>query len=376
MDGAGEPLAARHDTGREEDEARFEPFETRLYRVIPLPFSLLTGLIFALVFGLYVLIAQSTGNPSFIVLEGPDGWSMPNVSWVGFILSLIFTAGIAFTEGGRRMWAREREALLRALEPSGAGQVEGLGRGIARRWRGRYWIAFYLGVASAIVFNLIMTVSMGGNVLRYLDSVGLWFLIVGPPLYGIGFRAAVDVARESSELKTLIRRHLEVDLFHLDRLAVFGRSGLKSARSWMIMAAILLLFLIDPANPEALFASSQLIVTIPTFLASVAGGLVLLLSTLSPVHRKIREAKAAELERIHAQMALLRPRALGGDTEAAGALAGLTDYEVWVDSRPEWPVSEGITTRLSLYVLLPILPILGSYVFEKIADQLVSGSPV
>ena len=61
---------------------------------------------------------------------------------------------------------------------------------------------------------------------------------------------------------------------------------------------------------------------------------------------------------------------------ASSALAGLTDYEIWVAQRPEWPLSTGLATRFSLYILLPILPIVGSYLFEKLADQFVTGGPV
>ena len=42
----------------------------------------------------------------------------------------------------------------------------------------------------------------------------------------------------------------------------------------------------------------------------------------------------------------------------------------------EATVSAGVTTRFSLYVLIPVIPIIGSYVFEKLADQFVSGGGV
>ena len=116
--------------------------------------------------------------------------------------------------------------------------------------------------------------------------------------------------------------------------------------------------------------------TIPVVGVSVLGGLFLLTSAVHPVHKEICAAKQAELGRIHAEMDRVRNRALAGDAEAASALAGLTDYEVWITNRPEWPVSSGVSTRFSLYILLPLLPILGSYIFEKIADQLVTGTPV
>ena len=102
------------------------------------------------------------------------------------------------------------------------------------------------------------------------------------------------------------------------------------------------------------------------------GAIMVFTSAVRPVHDKIREAKAAELDRIHEAMAEQRERALAGDPEAAGALAGLTDYEQWIEKRPEWPLSPSVTTRLALYVLIPILPIIGSYVFELVADFVIA----
>ena len=369
------PLDAKPDTP-EPPSRHFQPAEVRVYARSPLGFFGTTALIFLLAYGFYIAVATVTQRPPVFEPDGNGAWVMTQVSWIALVLSLIFTAGTAFTESGRQMWEREGDALIDALTPSGAIEVEALKAGIPDSWRRQYLIIFGVGALTGIAFNGFMIMSGGFTPGEYVQSVGLWFLVISPLLYGIGFRAGVDVARESGALKALIRTHLSVDLFHLERLTVFGRIGLKAARSWLVMAAILLLFLINPNNPQQIFDASQLWLTIPIMGLSVVGGLFLLTSAIHPVHLKICEAKRAELGRIHAEMATVRARALAGDAAAASALAGLTDYEVWVDNRSEWPVSSGVTTRFSLYILLPLLPILGSYVFEKIADQLVTGTPV
>ncbi|WP_203291128.1 hypothetical protein [Maricaulis parjimensis] len=351
----------------------FQPAEVHAYRLSPFGFRLTTLLIFAVLYGAYILIAELSSGPSLFE-TGPDGQVLlTRVAWIAIVLSLIFTAGTAFTENGMRLWALEADDLAAALGGAGAEEARKLPLGIPVSWRGRYVILFLAGAAAGLGFNVFMILGNGFTISGYLGSVGLWFLLVSPFLYGIGFRAGADVARESGVLKAIIREHLEVDLFHLDQLEVFGRIGLRSARTWMIMAAIILLFLINPNAPDELFATDQLGMTIPVVTASVLGGLFLLASALYPVHAKIRAAKQAELDRIHGEMAQMRDKALSGDAEAASALAGLTDYEIWVNNLREWPVSASVTTRFSLYILLPVIPIVGSYLFENLADRLVSG---
>ncbi|MHA6287869.1 hypothetical protein [Maricaulis sp. CAU 1757] len=350
---------------------RFQPFEFHLYDRSPLSFWLTTVGLLVLTYGFYVLVAELTGRPPMVVEEAGQR-VIPQVAWIGFVLSLILTAGIAFTEAGRRLWQEESEALARALSPSAGPAISGMVAGAPMSWRSAYRGVFLAGALAGLAFNLFLMVSMQVAPWTYMQSIGLWFLVVSPPLYGTGFRAGVEVARESREIKALIRDHLEVDLFRLDDLAVFGRLGLRAVRSWLIMAAILLLFLIDPGNPS-LFAADQIWVSIPAVLASILGGLVILWNTLHPVHVRIQAAKKQELERVHEEMRKAREAALAGDRSAASALAGLTDYEIWVGQRPEWPVSAGLTTRMSVYVLLPLIPILGSYLFEKLADHFIAG---
>jgi len=346
---------------------RVDTLEFILYRHSPFGVVGTTMVIFLVVYGLYILIAQVTQSPPFLYQTDAGVWTAHKVSWIAFVLSLIQTAAIAFAGSSSGRWETDTEDLALAVGPAGQQAVDNLSLGAPVEWRASYHRLFWFGFVFGIAFNVVMMVTEGTAPLDYVRSIGLWFLIVSPILFGTGFRAGMDVSRRSREIKDLIAQHLDVDLFHLERLNAFGRIGLRAARSWMIMAAILLLFML---NPE------QLWITIPTIAATAAGGVFILTSALNPVHRKICAAKAAELDRIHEEMARVRDRALAGEDAASSALAGLTDYEIWVAQRPEWPLSTGLATRFSLYILLPILPIVGSYLFEKLADQFVTGGPV
>ncbi len=355
------------DTGPQaEPEARFDNIEYIVYQRSPFGMVGNSALVFALTYGLYVLIAQLTQSPPFLYQNAAGDWVTHQVSWIAFVLSLILTAAVAFAGSAKGRWETEVEDLARALPEHGRSAAEDLAKGAPVSWRTRYYGLFWIGFVFGILFNFAL-MNPADGILAYINSVGLWFLIVSPLLFGTGFRAGMDVARRSREIRAVIAGYLDVDLFHLDRLSVFGRIGLRAARSWMIMAAILLLFMLDP---------DQLWIALPTILATAAGGVFILTSALNPGHRKICAAKAAELDRIHEEMARVRDRALAGEDAASSALAGLTDYEIWVAQRPEWPLSTGLATRFSLYILLPILPIVGSYLFEKLADQFVTGGPV
>ncbi|WP_412545030.1 hypothetical protein [Maricaulis sp. MIT060901] len=344
---------------------RYTPMENLLYRRSPFGFWGTTIAIFVISFGSFLLICHITQRPPIYEVAADGSISFPSVVWIGFVLSMILTSALSLSENGVRLWRAVEEDLVRALKPSGENAARAFAAGVPVSWRGRYLGFFAAGALAGLGFNAFMIVVNAGTLERYLSSIGLWFLVFAPFLYGLGVRAGVDVARESSELKTLVRDHLQVDLYHLDRLHVLGRIGLRAALSWLLMAAVLLLFVAAP---------SQMTMGLISIGISIAGGMWVFWSAVKPAHEQIREAKSAELERIHERMALLRDAALAGDVEAASALAGLTDYEQWIEQRPEWPLSPSVTQRFALYILIPVLPIIASYLFEKVADLVLGAT--
>lgn len=352
------------DTSKTQEE-RYEPLELAIYSRSPLGYWGTTIALFVFSMGSYALIATLTQRPPLIEFNEDGSWHADNVVYIAFVLSAIFTAAPAISENGRRYW--ERFAVeMAATVPEAAKPLAlqfGDGRLSVKKRPIYRWLLVF-GLIGALIQNAIIMVFMGATPLFYLGTVGLWFLLTSPLLYGMGLRAGYDVSREGGELKRFIREHVEIDLFHLDRLDIYGRIGLRAALSWMIMAAVLLLFVVDPRQIWAGLVGLGF---------AGAGALTIFTSAVRPVHDKIRAAKEAELQRIHEAMAEQRERALSGDSEAAGALAGLTDYEIWIQQRPEWPISPTVTLRFSLYVLIPVVPIIGSYLFENIADFVLLG---
>lgn len=343
---------------------RFTPIESLIYRHSPLGFWGTTIAIFLVSFGSFLLICQITQRPPIYEIAADGSMTFPNVVWIGFVLSMILTTALSLSENGVRLWRAVEEELVLTLNADGEHAARAFAAGVPTSWRSRYLSFFFAGALAGLGFNVFMIVVNVGSFGLYVQSVGLWFLVFAPILYGLGVRAGVDVARESGELKRIVREYLVVDLYHLDRLHVLGRIGLRAALSWLLMAAVLLLFVVDP---------TQMVVGIIAVMIAIGGGLMVFTSAVRPAHEQIRAAKAAELERIHDRMAQLREPALAGDVEAASALAGLTDYEIWIEQRPEWPLSPTVAQRFALYILIPVLPIIASYLFEKAADLLLLG---
>ena len=233
------------------DPGRFTPLEARLYALLPLDYRITTLLVFVLCFGSLILITWISQAPPPLMIEaGEDGavrYEIHGAVWASFVLSLIMTAALGLSEGTRRLSRSEEVALAASLKPDTPAETARL-RGAPDSWKPWYRGALIAGLIGGLLFNAFMVFGPASMPLdRYLGSIGLWFVLFSSPLYALGFRAGVNLAREASELSRIVRDHLDVDLFHLERLQVYGRIGLRGAFSWMVMAAIIMLFLASPS---------------------------------------------------------------------------------------------------------------------------------
>ena len=346
---------------------RFTLLEARFFELSPLGFWPTLLAVFLFAFGSALAIAHFTQQPPILDEIGTSGvYRLEPVLWVCFVLSLILTAALGLAESGRRMWVRETRQLAAALKPEGEAAAKALVDGAPANWRGRYTGFLIGGVLAGFGVNIAIMLAMGAPVGAYFSSIGLWFFLFSSPLYALGLRAGVDLARESGELRSVIRDHLHVDLLNLERLQVFGRIGLRGALSWMIMAAIMLLFVLDP-SAEAGSEINAIATLIALPLAGV-GGTVIFISAVSPVRKAVQSAKTAEIEAIRVRISEERGRILDPQAETRGKLAELLAYQDWVEKRPEWPISAPVTTRFALYVLIPAIPWFGA----ALADRIIS----
>ena len=133
----------------------FQPAEVHVFRLSPLGVLATSLILFVLVYGFYVLVAETTNGPGLFEFSETGQALLTRVAWIAFVLSLIFTAGIAFSETGRRLWEMEADDLSRALGETGRHAALDLQKGIPDAWRGRYLTAFLIGALAGLGFNAL-----------------------------------------------------------------------------------------------------------------------------------------------------------------------------------------------------------------------------
>ncbi len=172
---------------------------------------------------------------------------------------------------------------------------------------------------------------------------------------GAHAQGSVRMARGFSQ----IGQRARVQLLRREDLTPFAQCGLRLSRYWFVGSAIALLLVFDLRVPGLVLG---------VIVATVALGVATLLLPCVGVHRKLRVAKAEELDRVRSAIeegrdALLRP----GASEPAGDLPALLAYEARVQAVGEWPFGTPTLLRFALLVLLP----LGSWVAGALVERLV-----
>jgi hypothetical protein len=335
-------------------------FEARLHRISPLP-PIATGLVIAaLLSGAYALLALQVGQDFLDVTEA--GVQINPGSWAAFVISLIFAAALTMPERARAEWEAALPKLEATLDEEGRALARAIAVGPSRsRWR-RAAVAFAIGAGGGVGFNLWLMRSADLSIAEFAQSTGLWFLIIQPLLFGLGVRAAVQLSDDDKDIARLVRAHLTVDLAQLNALEIYGRLALRGALSWLVMAAIILLFFVFAA-PVAVSIGALV-------LALIAGGYAFA-STIGPVVQRASAARDAKLAEVRAQIAAAGDKLLS-DADPVQPLGELTAYESWLEKRPVWPISAPVSRRLALYGLIPVLAWFGAAAAELLLDRIAA----
>jgi len=174
--------------------------------------------------------------------------------------------------------------------------------------------------------------------------------------------AEVTVARRFSEIGA---SWTAVDLLDLSPLAPFARHGLRSVLIWTGLTILTsLLFLVSWAQASARVALVLILVVATAVLILPVRG----------VHRRVREEKRAELERVRAELRAERDAELAAHAGGGGAgarLANLIAYEQRIESARSWPFDPGTLLRFGLYVTLGVGSWLGGAVVERLLGLLL-----
>lgn len=199
-------------------------------------------------------------------------------------------------------------------------------------------------ISSSMIFNLAVVVFF-------------WIFFI---------QLVIALFRNSLKFDEIGREHVTIDLIDPDRLTPFARVGIRNIL--LLSGAFMIL-------PLAFINTSEYLQGVLTSILIVLPiGLILLILPMKSVRIRVKEAKQAELE--------LVSRALRGDKDALKDsrvikdeedqnLSSLIMYRQMISEIREWPVNAPIITRLTLYVIVPLLAWVGAALVERVVDYVL-----
>jgi len=335
-------------------------FEARLFDISPLGFWSTAIALFVIPVIAFFLIAELNGYPTARIADA-GGLVVPGATVFALLLSTIFTAAVSLSAAAETLAPRVKTALSLTLRDGDEAVDQYVTH---RKGRGRRgWVPILLGTSIGIGMNVFpLGALVETSLLEYIQSPGIWFLIISPLLFILLARAIQSMGAESRAMRDLATDQLVVDLDNPDRLHVYGQIALRSALSWLIFAAIGVAFLGTGASWSG---------ALPMILGAGVLAIASFLLALRAVHSRIVDEKTAALTDIRARLSNLRDAAFSGNMSAAAALAGMTAYEARLERLREWPISAPVTTRFFLYILIPVAAWLGAALAERMVSSVI-----
>lgn len=330
-------------------------FEQRIFVLSPFGTFVTALIIFVLLFGLFVIAASAEGVLLYEV--GPGRFTIEPVLRMAFTLSLMLCTALFIQRYTRVKERADHAAFVAVLRP---GAMDKRSLVDLTPQSARLGLFTAIGVALGLVLGWPL---FGSDMLSRPQppyAVFAWFLIVNTALV-TAFARGVELSRSGSRATAeAIDEDLVVDLLRIDTLAVWGRSAARFALIWFTVSAVSCLFFVG--NGLTGFTISML----ATFLAL---GIWVFVRPMERVHRKIRDAKHAELERIRGQIDILRDAAVT-DASAATRLQVLLAYESRIVAAPEWPFDQTTLVRVGASALILTVPWFGQAIAAYVVDHL------
>lgn len=334
------------------------PWALRLFDRVPLPAFWVGVAIGLAVFALFLVYTAAFGaGPA--QLEGVRGEG----NWAAEIIQDLFLGfTLAIAAASVRGAVRDFESLLPVLDESGRDAVR-LRREILT-WRPLpVWaLAIASGLFSGLTTPVDPTLWEGARFPGYGHPTAIWLAARNfADWWAVGFAMMLELqlGRRFSHLGAHLR---DVDLLDRTALAPFGRRALRNVAMWMLLGAFLSL------NYAGRGWAGEMLPLALVSLGSFA--VVAFLLPLLGVHRRLREAKAAELESVRKAIRAARERALAtpGLESPGGRLADLLAWEARVADASEWPIDASVLARLAVYVGVGLGSWVGAAVVQRFVD--------
>jgi hypothetical protein len=187
-----------------------------------------------------------------------------------------------------------------------------------------------------------------------------WFLLATIALSMLFARGVALTRAGNRATKQFIDSELDIDLLRVDKLTLIGRSAARTALIWFGVSAVLCLFFTSDGITSF---------TVALVLGSIGMGIAIFVATMSHVHRRIREAKAHELEHIRSQIEAVRHEA-HASADAAQRLQGLISYEGRIAATSEWPFDQTTAMRVGASALILTVPWFGQAVAGTLVERI------
>jgi hypothetical protein len=325
-------------------------FEQEIFQRSPVGTVATAASLFVFVAGSYVAIALLSGAPLF------DSHSrelhIASYAWPALVLSLLM-ATVLGMQRYTRIREQGDEPAFRAIAP-GASSAASILRPASRN---RMLLANILGVPAGIALAWL---TIPANFPLHYPALFAWNVVVNIFLSALFVRGVIMTAQGGRAFTHMIEHDLQIDLLHVDKLAVIGRHSARNALIWFTVAAIACLF----------FVGGGIDTMVVVILAACAGmGLWIFLRPMEHVHRRIRAEKAIQLNRLRDEIGRIREDA-ARDPSAATRLQGLLAYEARIQSVHEWPFDQTTLVRVVAYVLIPAIPWFGEAFVSDLIQRL------
>ena len=186
-----------------------------------------------------------------------------------------------------------------------------------------------------------------------------WHRILEPAIFVWQFWLVYAVITVSVRMSRIAKKLSHIDLLDHAPLAPFTRLGLTNALLLIGLLSIWSLMMLETGFEQImiLIGGTTLVVTALALLSPVRG-----------VHKRILQAKEAELGWVNGKISKQRSAFQNpGASRRSGEMADLVAYRSLVESVPEWPFTTSTYTRLILYALIPLV----SWGFGMVAEEIV-----
>ncbi len=323
-------------------------FEQMLYAGSPFGTLVTTLLVFLTLIGSFALALLIDRNPPFV--QTHHGLTLNGGIWPAFTLAVLISVAL-----GMQRYVRNRDladnAALRAVMPDCAQRQWMYDTAGLRRLR----IVTVVGALFGAVPSLLI---VPRELIATEPASFIWFVVVNAFTSALFARGIVHSARAAETWARSIDQGLIIDLLRIESLNVIGRHGARSALIWFSVAGAILLFFVG---------NNMNTLTLLILLLAAAMGIWIFVRPMERVHRRIREAKHAELELIRSAIQEACAKA-PHDAQAAAKLQGLLAYEHRIESVREWPFDQTTAVRVAAYVFIPAIPWFGQAFAQRLID--------